>query len=206
MRQTSIVLALLASVAACSTASNSSIDAPVASTIDAAVVNHIDATAPNNVDAHVASNIDAAQSNTIDAAPLNAIDAASGTPDATPATPESIKTLRMALPSSGTPVALTNVIVTASVESKKDGSIWVQDQGGGTYSGIHIFCDYGGTHPNCSMTEAQFEALAIGDVVSLTGTFSLYTPTTPTGAPSEIEIDSPTITATGATMTPMSPA
>ena len=70
------------------------------------------------------------------------------------------------------------------------------------YSGIHVFCNYGGTHPNCSMTEAQFEALAIGDVVSLTGTFSNYTPTTPTGAPPEIEIDSPNITNAGTTMTP----
>jgi hypothetical protein len=93
--------------------------------------------------------------------------------------------------------------VTARVTSKKYGKVWVQDAGGGAYSGIEVFCDYGGTKPNCSMTQAQIDALAIGSVVDVTGMFSSFLlSTAPAGAQPNLEIDAPTISATGQNATP----
>ncbi len=110
----------------------------------------------------------------------------------------------MTQPTTGDPVSLTNVVVVSRVTSKKGGSVWVQDQGGGQYSGIHVFCNYGGTSPNCTMTQAQFDALTIGAVVNLTGKFNSFLLTTaPVGAQPQLEIESPTITTTGATMAPV---
>jgi hypothetical protein len=100
-------------------------------------------------------------------------------------------------------VSLSNVVVIGHVTSKKYGHVYVQDPGGGEYSGIHLFCNYGGTSPNCAMTQAQIDAIAIGSVVSVGGSFQTYTPSTPTNAPSALEIDAPTITETGQTMTPV---
>lgn len=115
-----------------------------------------------------------------------------------------IKAIRMNQPTNGTMVALKSVVVTGHVSSKKYGHIWVQDQGGGQYSGIQLYCNYGGTHPNCAMTQQQIDALAVGTVVDVTGTFSSFLlSTAPAGAQPNLEIDAPTITSTGQTMTPM---
>lgn len=77
-----------------------------------------------------------------------------------PAAAVSIKSVRMTPPGRGAEVTFANVVVTAVVESSKYGHVYVQDQGGGEYSGIQLFCNYGGAHPDCSMTKAQIEALS----------------------------------------------
>lgn len=119
-------------------------------------------------------------------------------------TATSIKTIRMNQPTNGTMVSLKAVVVTGHVTSKKYGHVWVQDQGGGQYSGIQLYCNYNGTHPNCTMTQAQIDALAVGTVVDVTGSFSSFLlSTAPAGAQPNLEIDAPTITSTGQTMTPM---
>jgi hypothetical protein len=125
-------------------------------------------------------------------------------PDAPAAAATTIKQVRMNQPTNGTMVSFQNVVVTAHVSSKKYGHVWVQDAGGGEYSGIELFCDYGGTKPNCSMTQAQIDALAIGTVVNATGSFnSFLLSTAPTGAQPNFEIEQVMITATGQTMTPV---
>lgn len=128
-----------------------------------------------------------------------------GSPDAPVVNPSmSVKSVRMTQPTNGAMISFANVVVVAHVSSKKYGHVWVQDQGGGTYSGIQIYCNYGGTTPNCSMTQAQIDALAVGSVVNVTGTFkSFLLSTAPAGAQPTLEIDTPVITATGQSMPPV---
>jgi hypothetical protein len=115
-----------------------------------------------------------------------------------------IKNLRMTPPGIGTSVTLNNVVVVQSVTSMKHGDIWVQDMGGGQYSGIHLFCNYGGTTPNCTMTpRASIDALNPGMVINVTGNYKPFTPSQPAGAPTQLEIDAPVITTTTMTATPM---
>jgi hypothetical protein len=115
-----------------------------------------------------------------------------------------VKAIRMNQPTTGTILSLSNVVVVAHVTSKKSGHVWVQDAGGGTYSGIHVFCNYGGTTPSCTMTQMQIDALAVGTVVNLSGKFNSFLLSgSPAGAQPELEIESPTITATGTTMAPV---
>ncbi|MDB4952785.1 MAG: hypothetical protein JWO36_354 [Myxococcales bacterium] len=120
------------------------------------------------------------------------------------ATATTVKAIRMTQPTTGAMVSLSNVVVVTHVSSTKSGSIYVQDAGGGMYSGIKVFCNYGSTPPKCAMTRAQIDALAVGTVVNLTGAFnSFLLSTAPTGAQPVFEIENPTITATGAMMTPV---
>ncbi len=115
-----------------------------------------------------------------------------------------VKAIRMNQPTNGAMVTINAAVVVSHVSSKKSGSVWIQDAGGGQYSGIHVFCNYGGTHPDCTMTQAQIDALAVGTVVNVTGMFnSFLLSTAPTGAQPVLEIEAPTITATGATMAPV---
>jgi hypothetical protein len=115
-----------------------------------------------------------------------------------------VKDIRMHQPTNGAMLALSNVVVVAHVSSKKSGSIYVQDQGGGMYSGIKVFCNYGGTTPSCTMTQAQIDALAVGTVVNLTGKFnSFLLSTAPAGSQPVFEIESPLITSAGTTMAPV---
>ena len=115
-----------------------------------------------------------------------------------------VKNIRMNQPTNGTIVTLQNVVVVQQVTSSKYGHVWVQDQGGGMYSGIELFCNYGGSNPKCTTTRAQIKALTPGTVVTITGSFSSFLlSTAPAGAQPVLEIDNPTITSTGQTMTPM---
>jgi hypothetical protein len=110
----------------------------------------------------------------------------------------------MQQPTTGAAITLQNVVVTAHVSSKKYGHVYVQDNGGGPYTGIELFCNYGGTHPTCTMTQAQIDALTIGTVVNVTGTFSSFLSSmAPAGAQPILEIDDPVITATGQNATPV---
>lgn len=129
--------------------------------------------------------------------PPPAVDAPSGP------TPIAIKMLRQNPPAAGAAVALKDVVVIAHVSSSKFGHVWVQDQGGGMFSGIHLFCNYGGMNPNCMHTQAQIDALAIGSVISVNGFYSSFLPTSaPPGAVAQIELDAPQITVGAGTMTP----
>lgn len=126
-----------------------------------------------------------------------------GTIDAPPQlAPIAIKDLRQNPPAAMAPVALKDVVVVARVTSHKYGSVWVQDQGGGKFSGIHIFCNYGGKTPNCTMTQAQLDALQIGQLVSITGKYDPYTPKMPANAQPQLEISSPVITTGSGMMAP----
>jgi len=125
-------------------------------------------------------------------------------PDAPGAMATTIKAIRMNQPTNGAMVSLQNVVVTGHVTSKKYGHVWVQDAGGGQYSGIELYCNYGGTTPNCPMTQAQIDALTVGSVVNVTGSFkSFLLSTAPAGAQPNLEIDAPMITSTGQNMTPV---
>lgn len=128
----------------------------------------------------------------------------SGTDAAGSGSTMSIKSIRMNQPTNGAAVSLKAVVVTGHVTSKKYGHVWVQDQGGGMYSGIELYCNYGGTNPNCSMTQAQIDALAVGDVVDVTGMFnSFLLSTAPAGAQPNLEIEAPMVTASGQSMAPV---
>ena len=129
-------------------------------------------------------------------------DSNSSNPDG--ATVTTVKDIRMNQPTNGTMLTVKGAVVTAHVSSKKSGSIWIQDAGGGEYSGIHVFCNYGGTKPNCTMTQAQIDMLAVGTVVDVTGQFnSFLLSTAPAGAQPQLEIEAPTITASTQTMQPV---
>jgi hypothetical protein len=108
-----------------------------------------------------------------------------------------IAALRQSPPPDGTIVTLPAVVVVVHVSSKTSGSVWVQDAGGGTYSGIHVFCNYAA---GCALQQGQIDALAVGTVVTVTGTFKHYL-ANPAASP-ELEIDAPAITSTGDTMQP----
>jgi hypothetical protein len=118
-------------------------------------------------------------------------------------TPIAIKALRQNPPVTGTPIAFKDVVVVGRVVSSKYGHLWVQDQGGGQYSGIQLFCNYGGSQPSCSMTKAQLEAFNVGQVVSVTGKYDPYTPKTPPGAETQLEVSDPMITASAQMMAPV---
>jgi len=53
------------------------------------------------------------------------------------------------------------------------------------------------------MTQAQIDALAVGSVVNVTGTFTIFTPSVPVGAPSLVELTSPSLTDAGKTVAPV---
>ena len=60
----------------------------------------------------------------------------------------------------GTPVALSGVIVTAiDGFGAKTGDIWVEEPGGGPFSGVHVF----------GAPLDQVSALALGDIVDIAG-------------------------------------
>jgi hypothetical protein len=114
-----------------------------------------------------------------------------------------IAELRMTPPANGTVVSLSGVVVVSRVTSTKYGHVWVQDPGGGQYSGIQLFCNYGGTSPDCALTKTTIDALAAGAIVDVSGKFNVYTPTSPANAPPQLEIDAPMIMGTGQTMPPV---
>jgi hypothetical protein len=116
----------------------------------------------------------------------------------------SVHDLRATPHADGTIVQLAGVVVTSHVTSTKYGRIWVQDPGGGVYSGIEVFCNFGGTMPDCSLTRTQLDAFAVGSVVNVTGKLAAYLPASaPAGAAPVLELAAPTISSTGATTPPV---
>ncbi len=129
-------------------------------------------------------------------------DANNASPDG-PAGSQSVASIRQNQPTNGAAINLHQVVVVARVSSSKSGRIWVQDQGGGPYSGIEVYCSFTSTSHPCTMTRAQIDALNIGQVVDVAGSFDVYTPSMPAGAQPSLEISQPTITADGGTMQPV---
>lgn len=114
----------------------------------------------------------------------------------------SVRQLRMSPPGSGVLVNLAGLVVVAHVSSTRTGSVWVQDLGGGTYSGIHVFCNFG--DGSCALSKLQIDALAVGTVVNVSATVQMYLPASaPAGAIPELELDAPAITSTGDTRAPV---
>jgi hypothetical protein len=112
--------------------------------------------------------------------------------------------LRTATPADGTLVTLQNVVVVARVASSKNGRLYVQDAGGGMQTTVQVFCNYGGTTPTCTnYTETTFEAFMRGQVISVTGKVSHYTPTGAPATTTLLEIDTPTMTASTQMMDPV---
>jgi hypothetical protein len=108
----------------------------------------------------------------------------------------SIHNLRMSPPAVGTMVTLQGVVVVQSVTSSRYQHLWVQDAGGGPYSGIHVFCKVkNDNNPNGCMTAADWTANVVrGGLLDVTGKYNPFTPQTPTGAPTVIELSDPSIT------------
>ncbi len=142
---------------------------------------------------------------TVDARPSGPIpDAApsGGGPDAgTGPITETIVQLNMNPPATfNTPVTINNVVVIASKISNSHGvpryaEAWVQDPGGGMYSGMHVFCD---TAPSSGTpcTQAMHDlikSLTQGQVVSVSGLWDQFDTDPP-------EVKVPTVTVGGSTM------
>jgi hypothetical protein len=117
--------------------------------------------------------------------------------------PTTVRALRMMSPPDGTKVAFQNVVVVGRVASQKYAHLWVQDAGGGPQSGIHLFCNYGGSKPNCMGSEMNFEQFTAGQVVSVTGAVSRYLARGAPASATQLEIDAPVITPAGRTMMPV---
>ena len=115
-----------------------------------------------------------------------------------------IANLRMHPPGDGVAVTLQNVVVVQRVDSSKHGDVYVQDMGGGMYSGIHVYCNYDTANnpPKCPMNRTAIQGIHRGDVVNVAGNFKNFMFTQPTGAPTELEVEAPMITSTGQTGTP----
>jgi hypothetical protein len=71
-------------------------------------------------------------------------------------TPLTVHALRSNPPVSGTAVSLTGVVIVGGEATTQYGELWVQDAGGGPWSGIVLFCGYGGTVPTCSSSQYAF--------------------------------------------------
>ncbi len=138
---------------------------------------------------------------TPDARPSTTADASGGTADAPiSGGGATIKSINMGTePAFRTPLTVEDVVVVGRSTSNSQGHIWVQDMGGGEYSGIHIFCSFTSTGSPCVHNRAFIEAIEIGDVVSITGIFSNNDFM---GRPDDWEIIQPVITKKGTKATP----
>jgi hypothetical protein len=129
----------------------------------------------------------------------------SGTADAAISTDApvgmSIKSINMgAEPAFKAPIIVDSVVVVARVTSRTQGNVWVQDQGGGEYSGIHVFCSFTSSSNPCVHNREFIDGLVPGDVISISGAFSNNDFQ---GRPDDWEIMTPVITKKGTKMTPV---
>jgi hypothetical protein len=151
---------------------------------------------------------DSGTTTTPDARPTVTPDAppGGGGPDAAMTTMTStIVALNMNPPARGTStVTLNNVVVVASRihGGTRYAEAYVQDPGGGMYSGMHIFCDTQTTHSPCTAAQHDMiKSLVQGDVISVTGIYDAFcTGTPPNDACGTPEVKQPTITMGSGTM------
>jgi hypothetical protein len=85
----------------------------------------------------------------------------------------SVRALHAVSVANGTAVTVENAVVVAyNAVTSSTGSLFLQDAGGGRWSGIQLFC----TGSTCN---AAAKALAPGDVVTVSGKYTRYLGTTP---------------------------
>jgi hypothetical protein len=111
-------------------------------------------------------------------------------PDAPPGASGSIRALNMSPPAANTSVSLGGVVTVGRVTSSSNATAWVQDPGGGPYSGIQLFCP----KSSCSAYDT-IDKLAAGEVLDVTGTYDVFQ-----GSP---ELKGVTITKKGTTTAPV---
>src|SRR5262249_5458896 len=98
-----------------------------------------------------------------------------------------------------TPVTLSNVVVVGHHESATSANLYVQDPGGGRYSGIQVFCSTS-AEPTCLTT---IQGLVAGDVIDVTGGYSVFSTYTPEVIASTTGPVHLTITKVGSTIAPV---
>jgi hypothetical protein len=119
------------------------------------------------------------------------------------ATKTTIANMRQNNPINDTLVEMDNVVVVTQVTSSKSGRFYLQDQGGGQYSGIEVYCSFTSTSTPCGMKRADVEALTPGEVVNVVGKFSPDSYMLPIGGIPILEVIQPVVTATGNTVAPV---
>jgi hypothetical protein len=97
------------------------------------------------------------------------VDAAPGGPDSPAGTLTTIKSIRQNPPGPNDVVEVKKVIVVARVRTSTRVTFFVQDQGGGEFSGIQVFCPKNG----CTQYDA-LGTLQRGDVVDISGKYSVF--------------------------------
>src|SRR5262249_51282945 len=101
-----------------------------------------------------------------------------------------IRALNMNPPAPNSPAAITGVVAVGRVTSSTTATAWVQDPGGGPYSGIQLYCP----KSSCAAYDT-IDTLAAGEVLDVTGTYDVFQ-----GSP---ELKGVTITKKGTTMAPV---
>jgi hypothetical protein len=121
--------------------------------------------------------------------------------DAPPAT-GTIAQMNMAPPAAGTALSFGPVVVVAARLTTVGGAaryaeVYVQDPGGGMYSGLHVFCDtMPRSSPACSTAMHDLiGGLQPGQVVSVSGVYATFN--------GEPELEQPMVTDSGTTMAPV---
>src|SRR5262249_26362540 len=98
--------------------------------------------------------------------------------------------LNMNPPAPNSPAAITGVVAVGRVTSSTTATAWVQDPGGGPYSGIQLYCP----KSSCAAYDT-IDTLAAGEGLDVTGTYDEFH-----GSP---ELKGVTITKKGTTMAPV---
>jgi hypothetical protein len=93
--------------------------------------------------------------------------------------PGSVRALLAGAPTAGDPVTLTQVVVVAhnAMVGHKSANLFVQDPGGGRYSGMQIYCDK--TKDGAASCVDDILALVPGDVIDVQGSYDVYQSLTP---------------------------
>jgi hypothetical protein len=92
----------------------------------------------------------------------------------------------MAQPASGAALIVERAVLVGTSGNRK--TLYVQDEGGGAYSGIAVFCNFSSTRNPCPITETEIKTFKRGDVLTVMGTFDVFTPPAPPGAAPQLEI------------------
>ncbi len=96
-----------------------------------------------------------------------------------------VKGLRMNTPADNTSVTVQNVIVLGFTGNWK--TMYVQDEMGGEYSGIGVFCDF---ERSCTAWNSMNAAMTAtrGDKLTIVGNLDRFTPSMPAGAREQLQI------------------
>lgn len=123
-------------------------------------------------------------------------DAARGS-DATTLT--SIKALRMGQVADGTRVSLRGVVVTYHETRSGVGTLVIQDQDGGPFSAMLLFCTFAGV--DCNLTPSKVDNMPIGRVIDVDGVIQIVQPPGTPTPPKEVHVFRTQVTETAMTRT-----